>query len=188
MNFAYGIKLHAYSAGAGPGMQAIRAGIQRMHDDAVSRGKRSAGFATAHILQFQERALRNVLIFEFGVIPHGGNYSYGAVIFRAVHSGAFGAAVPVAWRIEVPGRDDDEKLRNLIQLALRDADYFFLPDDRTLDWIEQNRAYNTINLKTRAFKRLLLATGRWEQLGAPLAASSVETVVLYRRREEPRPR
>lgn len=185
MNFAYGSKLHAYPPGSGPGMQAIRSGIQRMHDDAVSRGKVSAGFATAHILEFHETAIRNVLIFEFGSVPHGGRYPYGGVTFFAVHAGAFGAAVPVAWQSEVPGRDEEQRLRNLVQLALRDAGYFFLPDDRTLDWMEQNRAGITINLKTRAFKRLLLATGRWEQLGAPLVASSVETVVLYRKREEP---
>lgn len=182
LNAAYGIRQHTDPPGLVPAMPAMRAAIDRMHDDALHHGRHQANFATAHIVDFEETALRNVLVFDYGAIPRGGDYPYAGVTFRTPHAGIFNAAVPLTWQQDIPGRTDDEKLGTLLKFADRDIDYFFLPDAPSLTWQEHNRAFNFINTKTREFKRRLLATGRWEPLGEPLVASPYETVSLYRKR------
>lgn len=182
LNALYGIKLHAFPAGAAPGMKAVRAAIDRMQADAQARRTPGAAFATAHIADLQETTIRNVLVFEYGAAPRDGTYTYGGVTFRAPEPGPFGESHASEWRAAVPGRDDAERVQNLVRLALREVDYFFLPDEPSLAWIEENRPFNFINTKTREFKRLLLATGRWELLGDPLVVSPHETILLYRQR------
>jgi len=182
LNAVYGIKLHAFPAGTAPGMNAVRSAIERMHADAVARRMANVAYATAHVADFQETTIRNVLIFEYGGVGRDQAYTWRGVTFRAPDPGPFGGLHEAEWRAAVPGRDDAERIQNLVRLALRDIDYFFLPDEPTLAWIEQNRAFNFINTKTRAFERLVLATGQWDLLGAPLVVSPHETILLYRKR------
>jgi hypothetical protein len=61
-------------------------------------------------------------------------------------------------------------------------DYYFLPDDRSIDWMEKDRPGNFINTKMRGLKAKLLASGLWQPVGEPLVASENETVILYARR------
>ena len=182
LNALNGLRIHLDPPGMAPGMQAVKTAIVRMHDDALVRGKSRAGFATVHIVDFGESLIRNVLVFEFGAIPHGGNYLYRGVTYRADDAGLFNAAVPLTWQANVKGRTDEEKMDTLVSLAERDLDYLFLLDEKSLDWAEKNRAFNFINSKSRVLKQRLLATGRWEQVGDPLVVSSYETVMLYRKR------
>jgi hypothetical protein len=182
LNAANGIRIHAYPPGIGPAMPAIRIAIERMHADAVAHSRQTAAFATAHILDVEEMAIRNVLVFDYGVRPRGGDYPFSAVTFRAPDAGLFNAAVPLDWQQGVPGRTDDEKFASLVSLAGKDIDYFLLPSDATIGWLEQNHPDHYINPQTGEFKRRLLATGRWDPLGPPLVASEIETVTLYRKR------
>ena len=181
-NAAHGYWMHRDPRGLAPTMPALRRAVELMHDDTVASGRTLARFATAHIVDFDALALRSVLIFEYGAAPRNNLLTYGGVAFRTEDTNAFGHAVPVRWERDVAGGNDDEKLATLVSLASRDLDYIFLPDARSLDWLEKHRAFNFMNTKTRAMKTRLLATGQWEPLGEPLVASPNETVQLYRKR------
>ncbi len=181
-NAAQGYWMHVNPPGLAPAMPALRRAVDLMRDDTLRGGRTLARFATAHIADFDALGLRSVLVFEFGAAPRNNALTYGDVTFRAEDTGQFGPAVRASWDRDVAGRNDEEKLATLVSLASKDLDYVFLPDARSLDWLEKNRAFNFANTKTRALKSRLLATGQWEPLGEPLVASANETVQLYRRR------
>lgn len=181
-NAAQGYRMHLDPPGLAPTMPALRRAVDLMHDDTLRGGRTLARFATAHIVDFDALGLRSVLVFEYGAAPRNNALTYGGVAFRPEDTGAFSTTVPVSWERDVAGRNDEEKLATLVFLASRDLDYIFLPDARSLDWLEKNRAFNFANTKTRAVKTRLLATGQWEPLGEPLVASPNETVQLYRKR------
>lgn len=183
-NAAQGYRLHVNPPGLAPTMPALRRAVDLMHDDTLRGGRTLARFATAHIVDFDALSLRSVLVFEYGARPWNNALTYGGVAFRPEDTAAFSTTVPVSWERDVAGRNDEEKLATLVSLASRDLDYIFLPDERSLDWLEKNRAFNFANTKTRAVKIRLLATGQWEPLGEPLVASPNETVQLYRKRRE----
>ena len=183
VNAADGIRLHVHPPGIGPAASAVRTAIERMHDDALAHGRHTAAFATTHILDVEEEVFRNMLVFDYGVRPReGGQYPYRGVSFSSSHNELFTAAVPLIWERGLPGRTDDEKLAALAALAEKDIDYLVIPSEATIDWLERNHPDQFINTKTRELKRRLLASGRWEPLGAPLTASAIETVTLYRKR------
>jgi len=182
-NAAHGYWMHRDPRGLAPAMPALRRAVDLIHDDTLRSGRTLARFATAHIVDFDALSLRSVLVFEYGAAPRNNAMTYGGVAFRAEDTGAFSTAVRVSWERDVAGRNDEEKLATLVSLASRDLDYIFLPDARSLDWLEKNRAFNFANTKTRALKTRLLATGQWEPLGEPLVASPNETVQLYRKRQ-----
>ena len=172
---------HRNPAGIAPGMAAMKQAIGLMHDDALQSHKPKVSFATAHSLDFGEAALRNVLVYDFGAALQGTDYVYDGIRFRVAHNWEFAPVVPLTWNNDITGATDDAKLTTLVNLALNDIDYFFLPDQPSLDWMERNAARNFINTKARAFQQKLLSTGRWESLGPPLIESPHETVQLFRK-------
>ena len=182
---AAGIPYHLGSAGGKePTMAALRRGIELMRRDTRQRERREARFVTAHLMDFQASALRNVLVFDLGATPRKGLYTLpDGLRLRCDHEDRFSAAVPLSWNRELPGATDDEKIRRLVELANREIDYFFLPDEASVAWMEKNRTFNFVNTKMRALKAALLATGRWEAVGEPLVATPMETVTLYARRD-----
>jgi hypothetical protein len=180
-----GLYLHLGNAGGKEAtMAALKRGIALIRQDARLAGKAEAQFLTAHIVDFQASALRNVLVFEFGATPRRGVFTLpDGLRLRADLEGQFFAAVPMNWENDVPGRTDEEKIRRLVEVANRRVDYFFLPDEASIDWMEKFRANNFINTKMRVLKARLLASGRWQPIGEPLVATAHETVVLYARRD-----
>jgi hypothetical protein len=159
-------------------MASVTQGIVQMFDDTRRRNKRELNFTTSHLADFQASMIRNVLYFEFA-----GEFVRHAIrvqdlTVRATHEHLFSPAVPISWH-EIAGRTDEEKYSTLVQVALADLDYIFLPDEPTLDFLEKHKRHNFINVKVRGLKRRLLATGRWKQVGEPIRATPNETVVLY---------
>ncbi len=155
-NVALGYRMHLDPPGLAPTMPALRRAVELMRDDTLSAGRTLARFVTVHIADFDAVALRSVLVFEYGARPRNNALTYGGVTFRPEDTVAFGTAVPVAWERDVAGRNDEEKLATLVSLASRDLDYIFLPDARSLDWMEKNRAFNFANTKARAVKTRVL--------------------------------
>ncbi len=180
---AVGVPYHIGTAGGkAPTMASLKRGITMIREDARRKGRKEARFLTAHLMDFTALAMQNVLIFDFGAIPRGGLLTLpDGLRMRADHEGLFSAAVPVNWNDDIPGRTDEEKVRYLVELANRDVDYFFLPDEASIDWMERFRPFNTINTKMRGLKTHILASGRWQPVGEPLVATPQETVTLYAR-------
>ena len=164
-------------------MPALQRGLSLMRDDAIAHGKREIEFTTSHLVDFQASALRNVLVYELGAAVHKGAYRLpDGLLVRASYEGKFSPAVPLNWDQDLPGKTDDEKLAFLADVAGKSIDYYFLPDDPSIDWMEKNRPGNFINTKMRGLKAKLLASGLWQPVGEPLVASEYETVILYARR------
>ncbi len=164
-------------------MPALKRGLSLMRDDAIAHGKHEIEFNTSHLVDFQASALRNVLVYELGSSVHKGTYRLpDGLIVRASYEGQFSPAVPLNWTQDLPGKTDDEKLAYMADVAGQKIDYYFLPDDPSIDWMEKNRSGNFINTKMRGLKAKLLASGLWQPVGEPLIASENETVILYVRR------
>jgi len=165
--------------GARPTMAPLKRGIELIESDSKRRGKTKVQFLTAHLGDYQASGLRNVLFFEFGAVPvEGGLQLPDGVWLGAFQEDRFSPAVPVSWN-RLPGADDAAKIRGLVAIAAAEVDYFFLPDDRTIGWLEQHRSFNFINLKMRDLKRELFATNGWRQVGEPLQITNDEIVELF---------
>lgn len=181
VNAVWAIRLHANPPGVSPAMAGIRAAIERMHAETVRRGERVARFATPYMGDVEESAIRNVLVFEYGAVPRGESYPYGGVEFRAPDGGVFTAPVPLNWAENVQGRNDGEKFAWLVALAEAKVDYMLVPDEPSIRWLEKYHPERHMNTRVREYKRRLLATGRWVQLGPPIVASPEETVLVLRK-------
>ncbi|MEO8662089.1 MAG: hypothetical protein ABI693_26730, partial [Bryobacteraceae bacterium] len=181
LNAIQGGLAHHNPLGIAPGMAAMKQAITLMHDDALQSHKPKVSFATAHSVGFSEGALRNVLVYDFGATLQGTDYVYDGIHFRVDHNWEFAPVVPLTWENDIAGATDDAKLTTLVNFALNDIDYFFLPDQPSLDWMEKNVSNYFINTKARAFQQRLLATGRWRPLGPPLVESPHEIVQLFRK-------
>ena len=165
-------------------MAAVKQGLSLIREDARSRGKAKIEFVTSHLGDFQASALRNVLVYELGAQLRKGDYRLpDGLVMRADYEAPFSPPVPLNWERDLPGKTDEAKIEYLTGMANSQIDYFFLPDEKTIGWLEKNRAYNFINTKIRKIKEKLLASGRWQPLGAPLVVSEGETVILYTRRD-----
>lgn len=168
-----------------PMMAALRTGIASMEQDARSRGRNQAEFATAHIVDYDVTALTNVMIYELGAVFEDKTLRMpDGLTFRPTYQ--FTAARPLDRKTKGTAVTEQEKYDYLRNVADQELDYIFLPDGPSIDWMEKNRPFNFANLKVRGFKRTLLATGRWCAIGDPLVASSYETLQLYvNRRDAP---
>src|SRR5271165_837882 len=164
-------------------MAALKRGLSLMRIDAIAHGKREIEFTTSHLVDFQASALRNVLVYELGSAVHKGTYRLpDGLLVRASYEDQFSPAVPLNWDKDLPGKTDDEKLAYIVDVADKNIDYYFLPEDQSIGWMEKNRPFNFINTKMRGLKAKLLASGLWQPVGEPLVASDFETVILYARR------
>jgi len=162
-----------------PSMAALKDGIELIRSESRRVGLKKAEFLTAHLADFQASALRNVLIYEYGGVPEGNEFTLpDGLVLAANYENVFGAAVPLSWG-EVPGANDAEKYQHLADLANEHVDFFFLPDEASIDWMERERAYNYINVKIRGLKRKLLGTGAWRKTGPTIRITNQEAVELY---------
>jgi hypothetical protein len=172
-----------YSGPTTSRMAGFKSVIEQMSQDASQRGLRRVEYIVPESGDFHFSALSNVLIYEFGAVPDKDHHLYsGGLTFDFPNQKAFSPTDEVLWKLDVPGETDQEKMDNLVSLAMQSADYLLVPDQPTLDWLEQNRKFNYINLKTRELKTRLIATGAWVQLGNGAAASDHETIEVYARR------
>jgi hypothetical protein len=173
-------------------MSALRQGIDWMTEDARQKRLPQADFVSFHNWNYHPSFIRNVLINEYGyrpsrlvlVSPEGIRWqsSRNWKHQQGTLEGLVTASVALVWQEEVPGDTDDEKIDWMVTTAGKDIDYVFLPDDKTIDFMEKYIAANFINTKVRAIKKRLLDTGDWEKLGTPLAITDFERVQLYTKR------
>ena len=179
-NAAMGIQSHRDPPGTNSNMSAMTAGLKLMIQDARDRGLIDAQFDTTHVAWFEAMMLRNVLYYEFhGVDSRGGILVPEGVTFHCDYHPKFSGTAEINWTDELPGKTDEEKVDYLADLANREIDYMFLPDDKTIDFLERDMKHNYINTKVRRIKIRLLETGNWKQIGPPLVADEFETVMLY---------
>jgi hypothetical protein len=165
--------------GNAPSMAALRQGLNEIQAECQRLGLRRAEFLTSHLSDFQATALGNVLIYEYAAIPRGGGFDLpNGLTLAASYEGRFSPAVPLSWT-EVPAPTEDTKFAYLVTQARDHVDFFFLPDDPSIDWMERHLPYNYMNLKIRRLKRELLASGAWQPLGPALRITNNETVNLF---------
>jgi hypothetical protein len=184
-----------YSGPTRSRMAGFKAVIELMNQDATRRGLARAEYILPESGDFQCSAFSNVLIYEFGGKRDNADTSYpggcdkartlsSGVTFHFPHAKVFSSTDTVLWNLDVPGNTDEEKMGNMVSIAMQSANYLLIPDQPTLDWLEKNLKFNLINLKARELKARLLATGEWVQLGGGFAASDHETIEVYTRRSK----
>ncbi len=174
-------------------MQALRESIDRMRSDAQARNLTRVDYVSIHNWNLQTQFVRNVLLNEYGfkalrwhmLSPEGIPWQPYRMTRHKETSYELPFAPPVLldWNDEIPGSSDEEKIEWLYQTAVRDIDYVFMPDDKTIDFMEKYISHIFINTKVRAIKKRFLASGEWEVLGGPLAITDFETVELYIKRK-----
>ena len=173
-------------------MKAIRQGIDWMREDALRKNLSRVDFVAFHNWNYHPSFIRNVLINEYGyrpsrlylVSPEGILWQPSRVWKHqeGTFEGLVTASVALVWQEEVDGNTDEEKIDWMVRTAGKDIDYVFLPDEKTIDFMEKYIAANFINTKVRAIKRRLLDTGDWETIGTPLDITDFERVQLYTKR------
>jgi hypothetical protein len=91
----------------------------------------------------------------------------------------FQPAVLVDWQ-KISGKNDSEKLETLVRLGGKQVDYLFLPDEKTIDFLETHISHNYINQKIRDLKKRLIEAKTWMPIDGPISVSNDETFVIYR--------
>jgi hypothetical protein len=173
-------------------MSAMRQGIDWMREDSLRKKLPRVDFVAFHSWNFHPFFMRNVLINEYGyrssrwflVSPEGIPWEPVHVWKHSEDSYElpFTASDASFWDDDVAGTTDAEKIESAYQTAQKDIDYVFLPDDATIDFMEQYIAHNFINTKVRTIKKRFLDSGEWEKIGTPLAITDFERVQLYTKR------
>jgi hypothetical protein len=173
-------------------MSTMRQGIDWMREDSLRKKLPQVDFVSFHNWNYHPSFIRNVLIDEYGyrasrtvlLSPEGIQWMPSRVWKHqeGTFEGLVTASVELVWQEEVPGVTDDEKIDWMVGTAGKDIDYVFLPDDRTIDFMEKYISFNFINTKVRTIKKRLLETGEWEKIGTPLAITDFECVQLYTKR------
>jgi hypothetical protein len=167
-------------------MLGVRALIDRASQDALSRGFPRIEFIAPELGDCHSCMISDVLIYEYGAIPGDGKALYvpGGLAYHFPHELTFTASDELFWKMNVAGSSEEEKLGNVVSMmgAERPA-YLLLPDEKTLNWLENDRGYYFINRETRQLMSRLLASTKWVSLGDPIRVDSNETMGVYAPRD-----
>jgi hypothetical protein len=177
-------------------MPGVRTVIDRASQDASSRGLREVDFVAPELGDFHTCMITNVLIYEYGAVPGddqtaagmehktGKLYSQRGLTYNFPNELAFTASDELFWKIKVAGDSDQEKLENVVAMMVAGSpDYLLLPDEVTLKWLERDRGFYFINLKTRALMSRLLALNKWVSLGEPVRVDANEKIEVFAPRD-----
>ena len=166
-------------------MPGVRTVIDRVSQDAKSRGLRRVEFVAPELGDFYSCMVTNVLTYEYGAMPGEGKALYvpNGLTYHFPNELTFTASDELFWKINVPGNTEQERLKNVVSMMAETPDYLLLPDEPTLLWLEHERSFNYINRQTRELMSRLLGLNKWVSLGDPVRVDPNEQIEVYAPRE-----
>jgi hypothetical protein len=99
---------------------------------------------------------------------------------QMIKNGIFSGVVADADWNALEGGNEVGKLKRLLSLADSRVDYLIVPDEATIEHLEQNIAFNIINRYQRQLSHHIANSGNWIPVGSPIVNGQHETVQLYR--------
>jgi len=173
----HGIDDHLGSARCENSMKAYKDAIHVILTDAKLRDVPSITYSSAYLCTLQNSGIWNSLIFEYGFRPFNKTLIKDKMTIKSDNH--FQPSVLVDWQ-KISGKNDSEKLETLVRLGGEQVDYLFLPDEKTIDFLETHISHNYINQKIRDLKKRLIEAKTWMPIDGPISVSNDETFVIYR--------
>ena len=163
-------------------MVAMKEILNRMSAVAGTRSDKTVQYVMPVVGEMHGCSIQNVLRFNYGATAVAGGFkSDTGVIFIFPREDAFAASDQFLWARSMPNLTEEQRMSELVVLAMKNADGPVLPTTRGLAFLERERPYNLINLKFRELEARLLATGAWQAVGDPVDFSAEEQYCIYRR-------
>ncbi len=179
-------KPQMYSGSNQTSMPGVRAMIDAVSKDARERGLLRVEFIAPELADYHSCAISNILTYEYGAVPGDGKALYvpGGLTYHFPEELTFMAPDELFWKMKVPSDSPQERLKNIVaMMAAESPSYLLLPDEKTLQWLEQTRGYYFINRQTRELKSRLLALNKWTSLGDPIQVDANERIEVYAPRD-----
>jgi hypothetical protein len=167
-------------------MPGVRAMIDRINQDAHSRGFQRIEFIAPELGDCHSCVISNILTYEYGARPGDDKALYvpGGLTYHFPLELIFMAPDEFFWKTNVRGDSAQERLHNIVlMMAAESPSYLLLPDEKTLEWLERDRGYYFINRHTRELKSRLLAFNKWTSLGDPIQVDANERIEVYAPRD-----
>jgi hypothetical protein len=160
-------------------MQAHQTTIRTIVNDAKKNGLRFVNYGTTHVYYLNSSSLGSTIRFDVD----DSEIIDGRVFVdevQMIKNGVFSGIVADADWNRLEGKTEAEKLERLLHLANTRVDYLIVPNNETIDFLEQDVAFNIINRHQNYVARHIVGSENWVPIGDPIVNREHETVRLYR--------
>ncbi len=165
-------------------MAAHKIAINEIVSDAKAEGLQDVNFGSTHVFYINSASLNSTMRFDTPAVSFDGRKMFVDDV-RMIANGIFSGVVADAnW--EALAGATQEKLDGLLSYADKSMDYVIVPDDSTIDFLEEKIAFNIINQHQRYLKAHIVQGGNWVPVTEVIENGKHERVTIYRNRSKTR--
>jgi hypothetical protein len=162
-----------------PRSAAIAAVVDQLIADLRNRPPGTYAFSMVHCGAINTDVLINTLVFDRAEKYDGNSAVSNGHWTLTSFGSAAGALTKVQWE-QIPGGDDEEKIRGIVQSLLSNSDYLLLPQPDS-----KFPSYIFINQYALMIRERLIASGRLTAFGPIISVAPGESVVWYVNHRDP---